>query len=50
MRKYVMMRRGILTSAAQRKPATAMSATARHEVDHLLRRLARYDPRAALAD
>ncbi len=50
VRKYVMMRRGILTSAAQRKPAAAMSATARHEVDHLLRRLARHDPRAALAD
>jgi len=50
VRKYVMMRRGILTSAAQRKPAAGMSATARHEVDHLLRRLARHDPRAALAD
>ncbi|WP_042877176.1 dihydrodipicolinate synthase family protein [Cupriavidus necator] len=50
VRKYVMMRRGILTSAAQRKPAAVMSPTARHEVDHLLRRLARHDPRAALAD
>ncbi|CAG2146200.1 dihydrodipicolinate synthase family protein [Cupriavidus plantarum] len=49
VRKYVMMRRGLLTSAAQRKPAAAMSATARAEVDHLLRRLARHDPRAALA-
>ncbi|WP_354679245.1 dihydrodipicolinate synthase family protein [Cupriavidus plantarum] len=29
VRKYVMMRRGLLTSAAQRKPAAAMSATAR---------------------
>ncbi|CAG9181760.1 dihydrodipicolinate synthase family protein [Cupriavidus pampae] len=46
VRKYVMMRRGLLTSAAQRKPAATMSATARAEVDHLLRRLARHDPRA----
>ena len=50
VRKYVMMRRGILTSAAQRKPAAAMSVTARHEVDHLLLRLARHDPRAALEE
>ncbi|MGO4305575.1 dihydrodipicolinate synthase family protein [Cupriavidus sp. RAF12] len=49
VRKYVMMRRGLLTSAAQRKPAAAMSATARAEVDHLLARLARHDARAAAA-
>lgn len=49
VRKYVMMRRGLLTSAAQRKPAAVMSATARAEVDHLLRRLARHDARAAAA-
>jgi 4-hydroxy-tetrahydrodipicolinate synthase len=48
VRKYVMMRRGILSSAAQRKPAAAMSETARQEVDHLLRRLARHDARAKL--
>lgn len=48
VRKYVMMRRGILTSAAQRKPASAMSETARKEVDHLLGRLARHDARAKL--
>ena len=47
VRKYVMMRRGLLTSAAQRKPAAAMTPTARSEVDHLLARLARHDPRAA---
>ncbi|WP_341795938.1 MULTISPECIES: dihydrodipicolinate synthase family protein [unclassified Pseudomonas] len=46
VRKYVMMKRGILTSAAQRRPASPMSATARQEVDNLLRRLARYDSRA----
>src|SRR6478735_2909698 len=49
VRKYVMMRRGILTSAAQRKPAVALSAAARGEVDHLLQRLARHDPRARFA-
>ena len=48
VRKYVLQRRGLLTSAAQRKPAAAMSETARAEVEHLLRRLARHDPRAQL--
>ena len=48
VRKYVMMRRGILASDAQRKPAAGMSATARAEVDYLLARLARKDPRAAV--
>ncbi len=48
VRKYVMMRRGLLTSDAQRTPAAPMSAAARAEVDHLLSRLARHDPRAAL--
>ncbi|WP_066738690.1 dihydrodipicolinate synthase family protein [Cupriavidus sp. D384] len=46
VRKYVLMRRGILASAAQRKPSAPMSAKARTEVDHLLARLARFDPRA----
>ena len=49
VRKYVLMRRGILASEAQRKPASAMSAIARAEVEHLLKRLARHDPRAALS-
>lgn len=47
VRKYVLMRRGILASDAQRRPAAAMSATARAEVDFLLARLARRDARAA---
>ncbi len=47
VRKYVLMRRGILSSAAQRRPASAMSAQAREEVNHLLARLARKDSRAA---
>ncbi len=46
VRKHVLMRRGVITSDAQRKPGSALSATARSEVDYLLRRLARHDPRA----
>jgi 4-hydroxy-tetrahydrodipicolinate synthase len=48
VRKYVMQRRGLLASAAQRKPAAPLTAAARAEVDHLLARLARHDPRARL--
>ncbi|MFC3340285.1 dihydrodipicolinate synthase family protein [Paracandidimonas soli] len=48
VRKHVLMRRGLITSAAQRKPSGTLSATARDEVEHLLRRLARKDPRAQL--
>ncbi|NCX45086.1 MAG: dihydrodipicolinate synthase family protein, partial [Betaproteobacteria bacterium] len=48
VRKYVMMRRGILRSDAQRRPASALSETARAETDYLLQRLARTDPRARL--
>ena len=48
VRKYIMMRRGLLTSAAQRKPAAPLTAAARNEVEHLLGRLARHDPRAKL--
>jgi 4-hydroxy-tetrahydrodipicolinate synthase len=46
VRKYVMQRRGLLASEAQRKPASPMSANARTEVDFLLARLARHDARA----
>ncbi|QJP14150.1 dihydrodipicolinate synthase family protein [Starkeya sp. ORNL1] len=46
VRKYVMMRRGFIASDAQRKPAAALTATARAEVDYLLARLARRDERA----
>jgi 4-hydroxy-tetrahydrodipicolinate synthase len=48
VRKYVMMRRGILASDAQRKPGGVLSAMAKAEVDYLLARLARTDRRAAL--
>lgn len=39
VRKYVMMKRGAIASDAQRKPAGALSATARREIDFLLARL-----------
>jgi 4-hydroxy-tetrahydrodipicolinate synthase len=42
------MRRGILSSLAQRKPSQALTPGTRAEVDHLLGRLARHDPRARL--
>jgi 4-hydroxy-tetrahydrodipicolinate synthase len=47
VRKYVMMKRSILASDAQRKPGAGLSATGKAEVDYLLMRLARRDPRAA---
>lgn len=47
-RKYILMRRGLISSAAQRKPAAPFTRLAQAEVDHLLKRLARTDPRAAV--
>ena len=47
VRKFVLLRRGLLASDAQRTPASTLSATARAEVDWLLARLAQRDPRAA---
>ncbi len=49
VRKYVLMRRGILGSDAQRRPGAAMTAKARAEVEYLLGRLAKHDARAKLA-
>ncbi|GGK34761.1 dihydrodipicolinate synthase family protein [Salinarimonas ramus] len=46
VRKYVLMRRGIIGSAALRKPGGGVSAKTRGEVDYLLARLARHDARA----
>ncbi|MFL5226727.1 MAG: dihydrodipicolinate synthase family protein, partial [Microvirga sp.] len=46
VRKYVLKRRGILASDAQRKPGGALSASAKAEVDYLLSRLGRADQRA----
>ena len=49
VRKYVLMRRGLIASDAQRKPASSLTAAARAEVDYLLARLAKRDSRAASA-
>jgi 4-hydroxy-tetrahydrodipicolinate synthase len=49
VRKYVLMRRGIIASDAQRRPAAAITQAARAEVEYLLTRLGRHDPRARLA-
>ena len=49
VRKYVMKRRGIIGSDAQRRPGSTLSAKARAEVEYLLARVARTDPRARLA-
>ncbi len=46
VRKYVLMRRGIIAHDTLRKPGAALSAAARAEVDYLLARLARTDSRA----
>jgi 4-hydroxy-tetrahydrodipicolinate synthase len=48
VRKYVLMRRGFIASDAQRKPGSSLTPAARAEVDYLLSRLARHDPRAEL--
>ncbi len=48
VRKYVLWRRGVITSDAQRKPGPALNAAAKAEVDYLLSRLARRDQRAAI--
>lgn len=48
VRKYVLEKRGVIASAAQRKPGSGITATARAEVDYLLSRVARVDRRANL--
>jgi 4-hydroxy-tetrahydrodipicolinate synthase len=47
-RKYVLHKRGVIASPAQRKPGSAISATAKAEIDYLLARVARFDKRANL--
>ena len=49
VRKHVLRRRGIIASDAQRKPGSALSAKAVQEVEYLLARVGRHDPRARLA-
>src|SRR3978361_1114638 len=46
VRKYVLHKRGVIASSAQRKPGSAITATAKAEVDYLLSRVARVDKRA----
>ena len=46
VRKYILMRRGVLASDHQRAPRSLLSATAKGEVDFLLERLAAHDSRA----
>jgi 4-hydroxy-tetrahydrodipicolinate synthase len=48
VRKYVLQKRGIIVSGAQRKPGSILTATAKSEVDYLLSRVARVDRRADL--
>jgi 4-hydroxy-tetrahydrodipicolinate synthase len=48
VRKYVLQKRGAILSDAQRKPASTLGAKARAEVDLLLKRLSKYDPRATI--
>lgn len=47
VRKYVLQKRGVITSDAQRKPGGGLTAAAKAEIDYLLARLAAKDPRAA---
>ncbi len=49
VRKYIMAKRGIIASDAQRKPGSSLSAAGKAEVDYLLARLAKSDPRADVA-
>ena len=48
VRKYVLMRRGVIAHETLRKPGAPLTAAARAEVDYLLARLARRDRRAQL--
>ena len=47
-RKYMLVRRGILSSPAMRRPAPAFSKESKAEVDYLLNRLSQRDPRIKL--
>ncbi|MBX9709754.1 MAG: dihydrodipicolinate synthase family protein [Xanthobacteraceae bacterium] len=47
-RKYVLQKRGAIACDAQRKPGNSLTAAAKAEVDYLLSRLAKHDPRARL--
>jgi 4-hydroxy-tetrahydrodipicolinate synthase len=46
VRKYVLHKRGVIASSAQRRPGATITPTAKAEVDYLLSRVARVDKRA----
>jgi 4-hydroxy-tetrahydrodipicolinate synthase len=46
VRKYVLQKRNAIAYDSQRAPGSSLSAKGRAEVDYLLSRLARHDPRA----
>src|ERR1700674_5817095 len=48
VRKYVLQKRGVIASSAQRKPGSNITPAAKAEVDYLLSRVARVDKRANL--
>jgi 4-hydroxy-tetrahydrodipicolinate synthase len=48
VRKYVMARRGLIASDAQRAPTGTLTAMAKSEIEYLLSRLARIDRRAVI--
>lgn len=47
-RKYVLQKRGAIASDVQRKPGASLTAAAKAEIDYLLSRVAKHDPRARL--
>ncbi len=49
VRKYLLKKRGVIASDAQRKPGAPLSAKARAEVDYLFDRLSKLDARAKAA-
>src|SRR5271156_4299462 len=48
VRKYVLQKRGAIAYDSQRTPGSSLSAKERAEVDYLLSRLAKHDPRAEI--
>jgi 4-hydroxy-tetrahydrodipicolinate synthase len=48
VRKYVLQKRGVIASSAQRRPGAGITPAAKAEVDYLLSRVARIDRRANL--
>jgi 4-hydroxy-tetrahydrodipicolinate synthase len=48
VRKYVLQKRGVIASSAQRRPSAGITPAAKAEVDYLLSRVARIDLRANL--